>query len=281
MMSPLVDLHIHTTHSDGTQSVQDVIDIAVQQRLKAIAITDHDTVSGMPEAFAYIREKGLELGLISGVELSTRFENLDVHVLGYCFDHDNQDFLKIIEYYKLKREHRAEKIVDRLHELGFPVSMDLIREMAQSGSIGRPHIARALVESGLMPSVDYAFNYYLGYYKPAYVHKEKLTPEQGIAYIHQAGGIAVLAHPGSYFSDPLLDQFLEFGLDGIEVFHPNHGNEMVMELIKGAKKRNLLITGGSDNHGSVKSDTYIGAIRVPYVFYEKLLAYHQNIKQTV
>lgn len=279
-MSLLIDLHIHSTHSDGTQSIREIVDLSRKQHLKAIAITDHDTVSGLPEVFRYIQETGSELAVVSGIELSTQFEKLDCHILGYLFDYENLEFLRIIDFYKQKREQRAEKTVVQLHELGFPVSMDLIREMAQSGSIGRPHIARALVESGLMPNVNYAFDYYLGYHKPAYVHKEKLSPEQGIAYIHQAGGVAVLAHPGSYFNESIVDRFAGFGLDGLEVYHPNHSKEMVMRLLKTAKSRNMLITGGSDNHGSVKSDTYIGAVRVPYLFYEKLLAYHQNLNLT-
>lgn len=274
----MADLHIHSDFSDGTQSIPEIIQLSLTCKLKVISITDHDTIDGLSPSFDYIQQHQIPMDLISGVELSTQYLDLDLHILGYLFDYSDQQFVDMLNYYKNKREIRAEKIVDKLNQLGYPLDIMKVKKTANNGSIGRPHIARSLVDHGYMPSVDYAFDRYLGYYKPAYVPKEKLTPEKAIEMIHQTGGIAILAHPGSYINERILKELLSYSLDGIEVYHPNHTQDTTMKLLKMAKNYNILITGGSDHHGSAKTDTFIGKIKLPYIYYEKLQDFYQQKK---
>lgn len=271
MKADLIDLHIHSNYSDGTQDIEEIIDISASIPLKVISITDHDTIDGINPARNHIIKKQYPLDLITGTELSSKYGNLDVHILGYCFNEEDEQFTKILKFYKEKREERAYKIIDKLSDNGIKLTIELVKSLADGGSIGRPHIARALVQSGAVENIEEAFSRYLGYFRPAYVPKEKMTPEQAIQYIHQAGGIAVLAHSGRYLTDNMLNEFITFGLDGIEVYHPIHDNKTTYNLLKKAKENSLLVTGGSDSHGLAKSDTYIGSIAVPYLFYEKLL----------
>ncbi len=270
------DLHIHTQHSDGSQSVEEVLRLSHRFGLRGISITDHDSVAGITEAEMLNENMQLGLTVLSGVELSCSYNNLDVHILGYMFDHHDSQLLEVLTYYKTKREGRAHEMIKRLEQLGYPLDWERIARIANGGSIGRPHIGRALVDAGYFENIETVFDQLIGYRRPAYVPKEKLTPADAIRYLHQARGMAVLAHPGNYLDDTALQEFMANGIDGIEVFHPNHPNAVVMRLLKMAKDYDLLVTGGSDNHGQAKSDTYIGAVKVPYVYVENLQTFHQN-----
>ncbi len=272
------DLHIHSIYSDGTHTIKDIIELSKKINLSAISITDHDTIDGIEPAMEYIKKSNIDIELIPGTELSTKYKHLDMHILAYSFDYKNKEFLNILQFYKDKRKSRAEQIIAKLNQLGYELEFEKVKDMANGGSIGRPHIARALVESGMAPNITYVFDNLIGYHKPAYIPKELMTPQYAIDIIHKAGGIAVLAHSGNYLTEAMLKELLSYGLDGIEVYHPNHDDQTTFKLLQIAKKYALFITGGSDSHGLAKNDTYIGYIKLPYVYYEKLKQH--NLKAT-
>lgn len=265
-----IDLHTHTTASDGSMTPQELVRYAFEKGLAAVAVTDHDTVGGVNQAL----EEGDRLGIevIAGVEISVDFSS-EMHLLGYYLNGNCELIQDTLKSLREMREQRNSKIVNRLNELGFDITMQEVIGNAKGGNAGRLHIARVLIEKGYVRSTDEAFGKYLGTGKPAYFKKEKLTPKSGIAEIIRSGGIPVLAHP-FYIGLPLdrLDQLMGelvgYGLKGVEAFYSLHTEEQTTMLLKLAKKHNLLVTGGSDFHGSFKSDIEIGSgtgsLRVPY-----------------
>lgn len=243
-----VDLHIHTTASDGRLTPQEVICLAEQAGLRYIAITDHDTVAAY-EQLAAVQLPAANLTIIPGIECSTDTLRHEVHILGYYIDIANEQFqnqLAVILADRLKRSHL---IVAKLAKLGYPLSHDRVLEIAgQAQAVGRPHIAKALVEAGYFPSVSAAFAQVLDKNAPAYVPHYKLTPVQVIHLINQAGGIAVLAHPGLVGDDTLVIDLINAGIQGLEVYHPAHEQTATQRYLDIAKRYKLTITGGSDFH---------------------------------
>jgi len=257
-----VDLHTHTHYSDSTVSPEELIRLAHSVGLHAIAVTDHDTLQGIPEAI----EEGLRWGIevIAGVELSTEDNGKDIHILGYLLDIRNSELRERLALFRQVREERAYKIVEKLKDMGVHLDPERIKEIAGHGSIGRPHIAKALIEKGYVTDVKEAFERYLGYDSPAYVPKYKMKPIEAIQLILKAGGIPVIAHP-AYYQDPDYILYLQrHGLMGVEVWHSDHSPEDVEFYRTLAEKHGLLMTGGTDYHGAKKKHIQLGDIKLPY-----------------
>lgn len=254
------DLHIHTTASDGTLSPREVVDCAHRANLKIIAITDHDTVAGIDEAIKAAREVDLEV--IPGVELSSQINQNEAHFLGYYINHQDPDLNKHLRRFKDARQKRGLLITEKLNSIGVKIDYEEVLRLSQGGSVGRPHVARALLESGKVFSIKEAFDKYIGYGGPAHVEKIRLAPGQAIKIIKEAGGIPVFAHPYYVRADSLIPELIKDGLAGIEVYHPDHDAKTTKYYKKLALKYNLLVTGGSDFHGSVREGVTIGKITI-------------------
>jgi 3',5'-nucleoside bisphosphate phosphatase len=267
-MTEPIDLHLHSTCSDGTLNPEEVVRKARSHGLKAVSLTDHDCVDGVEAATETGR--GLDVEVIPGVELSTLFEGRDIHILGYLIEPAHPGLSDYLQIFRDERLRRAERIVGRLNRLGVALTMRAVLSKAGDGVIGRPHIADALLEEGFVFSVTEAFHKYLGYNRPAYERKYLLTPEEAIHLIHEAGGLACLAHPGIYNRDDILPPMVARGLDGIEVVHAKHTPEQARRYEEFADLYNLLKTGGSDCHGSGRGEPTMGTVTAPYVFLEAL-----------
>ncbi|HEY9428338.1 MAG TPA: PHP domain-containing protein [Gemmatimonadaceae bacterium] len=263
--SAFVDLHMHSTASDGSLPAVEVVEAAARARLAAIALTDHDTLAGIPEA----REAGGRLGVrvVPGVELSAHDEG-EVHLLGLHMSRLDELESRLAGFREARRT-RAEQIVRRLNELGLPVTMDAVLENSGKGAIGRPHVARAIVSLGRARDQREAFDRWLGFGKPAYVEKEYLAVRDAIALVHEAGGIAVLAHPGASATRARLEELRALGMDGVEVRHPSHTAEDVARIGALAEHFGLLPSGGSDWHGASAGQRTIGCMNVPGSWLEK------------
>ena len=272
-MKTVADLHMHTNHSDGTLNPTELARLAKAQGVDAVALTDHDTVTGIEELVEETNRLGLEA--IPGVELSAKFFQGTLHILGYGFDPRGPIREKLVDFQKA-REERNPKILERLKELGMPMTLEEVRKISKArGQIGRPHIAEALEAKGYVNSYEESFNRYLTKGAPAYVPKANWSAQECIELIHESGGVAVVAHPVQMKLLGLdlrkkVSELTEIGLDGLEVVHPDHNSE-VQELFNGlAGEFGLLTTGGSDFHGDHKPGIHLGQGRPPYVFLEKL-----------
>jgi predicted metal-dependent phosphoesterase TrpH len=256
------DLHSHTTHSDGALTPQELIHKARDAGLTALAITDHDNVGALDEAMECGKSLGVEV--IPGVELSVSLGEKDVHILAYFFDHKNQTLLEYLTLFRQERLKRAERIVEKLNKMNIPLTMEAVREQAGVGSVGRPHIANALLDEGLIESYHEAFERYIGMGGPAFEKKYQVNPIEAFRMITGAGGLSFLAHPGKYTTDIELSQLIKAGLDGIEVVHPSH-DEKLQEHYRGVVNQYFLLeSGGSDFHGGKKNDHHVfGLYTVP------------------
>jgi predicted metal-dependent phosphoesterase TrpH len=250
------DLHIHTNASDGMLSPSNVVDYSVEKKLRAIAVTDHDTVSGLSEAIARSKIYN-NFTVINGIELSCSYLNEEVHILGYFIDPESPVLIKALKNFKEDRFNRTMKIIKKLNKLNIEINMDDVRKYSSGEIFGRPHIARALVYNGYVSDISEAFNLYLGNGKPAYVERNKLSITDGIDLIHKANGIAVLAHPGILDNKDAIFYAIEKGIDGIEVIHSKHSQWDVLNLLKIANENNLIVSGGSDWHGDTKNNNII------------------------
>ncbi|UCE05124.1 MAG: PHP domain-containing protein [bacterium] len=268
---PKVDLHIHSDRSDGSFTCKEIIDYACKLGLKAISITDHDDISSMEFSEKYCQQKGIEF--ITGVEISARSKPSDLHLLGYFFDYHNKHLNEYIDFFQNERLKRARKIVKLLKNYGIKLTFDLILKKARHGSIGRPHIADAMVEEGCVYTYQEAFNKYIGDRCPCFVPKYKISPAEAIALINNAGGICVIAHPGTDVTDEGLMDLIKVGLEGIETIHPRHTQQQVDHYREIIQKHGLLETGGSDCHGDRKSYVMIGQFNIPYSIVEKMKAW--------
>lgn len=249
------DLHVHTDASDGFYPPEQVVARAAEIGLAAVAITDHDTVAAVAPAMEAARRlPGPDrLTVVPGVELSTAWPGAEVHILGYGIDPHHQPLLKTLDEFRQTRLERAEAILARLRRLDMPLPPSSVQDRASGQSIGRPHIARAMMAAGYVNSVGQAFDYYLGRGRPAYVPSPKPSAEEGVKIITDAGGAAVLAHPGLLPADPvesgLLKALIDAGLQGIEVYHSKHTPAMEKRFADMARRHGLIATGGSDCHG--------------------------------
>ena len=249
-----VDLHMHTTASDGRLSPTELVNLLGERGLRFVSITDHDSTEGLAEAFV-AKERFPDLKLIPGIELSTEAGDSEIHVLGYFLDWKNADFQRVLAGFRQGRVGRGQAMVDRLEELGLPVEWERVLHFAGDGAVGRPHIALAMVEQGYVPGFREAFDLYLGRDGPAYVERQKLSPVDAVGIINGVGGAAVLAHP-SYVNnlETHLTQMKDAGLAGMEVHYGHYPPKTIRELGEIAKRFDLLACGGSDYHALGQAD---------------------------
>ena len=251
-MNDRADLHLHTCYSDGNYSPTEIIQKAKEAELKVISITDHDSVSGIDEAIEVGKENNIEV--VAGIELSARCESSEVHILGYFIDYKNRDLVEKLSFFQNERLRRAERIVNKLNKMNIPITIDSVLDQVNGDSVGRPHIANALVEEGHAESYNEAFNRYIGNGRPAYEQKWNFSPEETIRLISQAGGLSFLAHPGRSLNEELIYRLIKAGLDGIEVIHPSHSPDLVYYYRGIVNEYCLLESGGSDYHGGERGD---------------------------
>ncbi|MBN2908430.1 PHP domain-containing protein [Polycladomyces sp. WAk] len=267
-----VDLHIHTTASDGLYSPEAVVRLAKKAGLRAIAITDHDTVGGVAQAAAAAANLGMEL--VPGIEISTLANGQDVHVLGYFVDTEQEWFLQRLQSLRNTREERNRKIIEKLNELGIAITWEEVQAKKRGAisekNVGRPHIAEILVDKGVVRSMDEAFDRYLGKDGAAYVTTKRITPFEAIELIKEAGGVPVLAHPGLYENDALVEEIIVHGLAGLEVYHPDHDEECTERYLEMAERHGLIVTAGSDFHGERHGSMFHAPIGTKTVAYEQV-----------
>jgi predicted metal-dependent phosphoesterase TrpH len=264
-----VDLHLHTTASDGRFSPSELVAMALERDLLAIAITDHDTTEGIDEALEAARGTGLEV--IPGVEVSCDVPHQEVHVLGYYISHHDPTLEKKLWAFRQARLQRAKEMLVKLAALGFPLEWEMVAGLAGGSSVGRPHIAQAMVKMGYVASADEAFALYIGRNGPAYVERHKLSPADAVSLIKDARGLPVLAHPREVTR--FLPLLIGRGLVGLEVYYDGYSAEDMRQLARLARKYDLIPTGGSDFHGPGVLDTVeIGGVWVPVESVERLRA---------
>jgi predicted metal-dependent phosphoesterase TrpH len=251
-MRGTVDLHCHTTASDGALSPRELLLRAKKAGLTTVGITDHDHVGAVDEATHAGRELGITV--VPGVELSTNFHGIEIHLLGYFVNHRNPALVQHLAFLRAERLKRAERIIGKLNDLRIPLRLESVLEQAGEGSVGRPHIASALVEEGLTETYHEAFLKYIGAGKPAYEQHYQVSPQQAAQVIASAGGLSFIAHPGKTLDEQTLLALLRSGIDGIEVIHPSHTPERVAYYRGIVSEYFLLASGGSDFHGGRRND---------------------------
>jgi len=279
-----IDLHIHSTASDGTLTPREILLLAEQLGIRAISITDHDTVVGTEQAV--LCEKPSSLSVITGVEISTNppasfpYKG-SLHILGYGIETNHTALLDALNRLQAARKNRNPEILNRLETLGIKITLEEIHKTVGPGQIGRPHIARVLIDKGFVQDMNEAFGTYLGKNCPAYIDKYRIECEHAIGLILSAGGIPVLAHPGIIkTADPdevtvLVSTLKKMGLMGIEVYYPGHSEDQTATYLQLSEDKDLLATGGTDFHGMMHPEIQLGIGRgdtfVPYGLYEKLI----------
>lgn len=265
-----VDLHLHSSFSDGTYSPEVVVAEAQRFGLRGIALTDHDSVEGCARAAQACAAAGIDF--VPGAELTAEQEGNELHLLGYFIDTENPRLLGQIARFQAVRQNRIREMVAKLNHLRMPLSAEAVFVLASCRSPGRPHVARALVAAGLCGTLDEAFERFLKKRRPAWVPKFKIGAADAIELIHHAQGVAVLAHPGLNRTDAVIPELVEAGLDGIECFHTKHSTAIAEHYLEIADRFHLLVTGGSDCHGLSKGKPLIGSVKVPYQHLEMLQA---------
>ena len=267
------DLHCHSTCSDGTETPEQILQIAKQLGLSAVSITDHDTIDAYDNAFQLAKE--MDLILLPGIEFSTVLDKNSVHILGYGFDTKHSAIINLCKKHIERRKNRNLAVIELLKKHGMPIDYQDVIEInamtSQERSIGRPHIAHALVKKGYASTIQEVFNKYLGDERPCYVQGDSFTVDETIDVIHQAKGIAVIAHPHLIKNTALINQLLQKDIDGIECYYGKFLPEAHQRWIKIAKHRNLLITGGSDFHGTVKPNLNLGSSWINQDLFQAIL----------
>lgn len=268
----LIDLHTHTTASDGSLTPPELVDLAHEIGLKAMAVTDHDTLAGLDQALKRARDLGFEL--VPGVEISADFKPGSMHILGYLIDHKSPNLASRLATLQEARLTRNPKIAARLGKLGLGVSMAEVEAVAGGGQVGRPHFAKVMLDKGYVSSFEEAFDRFLAKGAPAYVDKFRLSPAKALALIREAGGLPVLAHPYTLKLDKpadledLLADLKRSGLAGLETYYSEHTPQMTKDYLALAQKFDLQPTGGSDFHGANKTHIKLGrgrgGLAVPY-----------------
>lgn len=272
------DLHVHTSYSDSTFSPQEVVSCAKEKGLAAIAICDHDSVEGIEPCMAIAARVDIEI--VPGIEMSAEEVDAEIHMLGYFIDWKQDWFLKKLKEIREARIERVYKIIDKLSSFDIKLDAAEIFKLAgNNASVGRLHIAQAMLNSGKIKNMREAFDKYLGFLKPCYVPYTKFTPHEAIEFILKAGGVPVLAHPDLMGHDEYIDEFVDYGLKGIEVYHTDHKPHIAKHYEEVAKRYNLIMTGGSDCHGLGKGRILMGTVKVPYEMVEKLKAEADSISK--
>ena len=259
--SSTIDLHLHSTASDGSYPAETVVAMAERNGVRVLSLTDHDSLDGIPAAEERAQRAGIRV--IPGVELSVSEAGIDVHLLAYGFDPQDKGLVAAIARYRDSRRERARKILARLKGLGIKISLEEVEAIARGGALGRPHVAEALMQGGHIETFQEAFQRFLGHHAPAYVPKQTVALEEAVSIVREAGGVTVLAHPGTLNRDHLIAGWAGRGLDGIEVWHSKHAAADVTRFKEIAKRHGLLMTGGSDFHGERTPDVSIGGVPVP------------------
>ena len=268
------DLHLHTQFSDGTFTPEELVLRAQKAGLACIALTDHDSVEGCGRAA--VACAAVKMEFISGSELTAEHKDTEVHVLGYFLDTENQTLLERINKFQAVRQSRISEMCAALNKLGIPLKAESVFALASCKSPGRPHVARAMVKEKLIKNLDEAFERFLKKGRPAWVPKTKMSALESIELIHQAGGLAVMAHPGLNRTDDIIPDLVDAGMDGIECFHTKHSTVMSERYLEIAEKYHLLVTGGSDCHGFSKKAPLIGTVKLPYEHVERMRAAKKN-----
>lgn len=279
-----IDLHIHSTASDGSLPPKEILNLADRLGLRAIALTDHDSVEGLRQLRQTAIPENIEV--LSGVEISAAAppaftQSGSVHLLGYGMDIDDRELNIILDQQQQARIDRTPKMIARLNDLGVPVTLSLLKEQTGNKQLGRPHLAHWMLAKGYAASIDEAFERYLGKNQAAYVEKSRIPMAEAIQLIRSAGGVAVLAHPGlieitdEAGYEQLLVELMSMGLQGIEVYYPKHTPAQRRFFADLAERLGILVTGGSDFHGDIDSDVMLGKgsgdLYVPYSLYESLI----------
>jgi predicted metal-dependent phosphoesterase TrpH len=275
---PRVDLHLHTTASDGRCTPAELVDQAVRAGLTVIAVTDHDTTGAVREVEMLARQRGLRA--VSGIEITALEQGRDLHLLGYFLDPAHQELIGFLAEQRRARVTRVEAIARRLAALRMPVDIaPLIEAVDRDGSrsIGRPQLARAMVDAGYVADTAEAFDRWLGHGAPAFVARSGPTPEEAIAIIHAAGGVASLAHPGADdIGDLRISTLAASGLDALEVFHSDHDGRLTERYATLARDLDLFMTGGSDFHGDPSHGVSPGSVTLPEPEWRRLQAAHDR-----
>jgi predicted metal-dependent phosphoesterase TrpH len=272
-----MDCHVHTTASDGIHSPSEVVRLARKAGLAAVAITDHDTVSGIDEAM----EEGKRLGIdvVPGVEISTLWQGKEIHMLGLFLNHQDPFLTAKLEELRNVRVLRNRMMIKKLNQLGIDITLEEV-EARKKGkadlNVGRPHIAEVLIEKGVVRTMNEAFDLYLGKDGKAYVTPDRISPMEAVNLIHRSGGAAVIAHPGLYGLDELIPLLVEKGLDGIEVNHPDHAEEDRERYYRMAIEYRLIATAGSDFHGERNGSMYHAPLGTCTVDVETILALRER-----
>jgi predicted metal-dependent phosphoesterase TrpH len=263
-MTGKIDLHVHTNASDGKYPPAELVALAARSGLGLLAITDHDTISGIAPALEAARDLP-DLKIIPGVEISSHAPGSEVHVLGYFIDSGNPELLKQLAALRDSRQDRAKAIVEKLRGLGLDISLKRVQEIAGDGSIGRPHIAQALMEKGYVSSFQEVFTRYLGQGGPAYVERIKLTPDEAVKLILRCGGLPVLAHPSTVNdAEAVVSRLAATGLVGLEAYYKDYTDQQRYDMVSLAYRYKLITTGGSDFHGiDEATEVMLGDARVP------------------
>ena len=273
----LVDLHIHSTASDGKYKPTEIIAKAAGLGLKVVSLTDHDSIEGIAPAIEAVKAFP-DLTFIPGVEISTDLPDGEAHILGYFIDYTDPDFKKELEKFRDSRTGRGRRMVEKLNGLGIKIDWARVQEIAGDGAIGRPHVAQAMLEKGYIKTFEEAFDKYIGHGGPAYVEREKMTPEEAVKLILRAKGIPVLAHPFTV-KDPaaMVKNLKKVGLMGIEAYYKDNTPAATQNSLKLAKRYGLIATGGTDYHGINDNEVMMGGTEVPMAAAEKLIALAQKM----
>jgi hypothetical protein len=273
-----VDLHTHTTASDGTLAPAALVAEAARRGLRVLAITDHDSTEGLAEAFRAARPP---LEIVPGIEINCDVEGAEIHILGYCMDYEAEWFQAFCRAQREERRLRVSRITDRLGALGMPVDPAEVLALVREGSAGRPHVAQVMVRRGYVKSVREAFDRYLAAGKPGYVPRAKLAPEDAVRLLRKAGGVPVLAHPGLSDRDELIPGLVAAGLLGIECYYPEHSAVQRAAYAELCRQQGLVATGGSDFHGPAVRAATLGIPPVPLSVWEALRAAAARARATV
>lgn len=267
-MSRKIDLHLHTTCSDGLTPPHELLELVRQRGLAAFSITDHDTIEGYLQARDLLKENDPEL--VPGLELSCTEGEEDLHMLAYFYDPDSSVLLEALQVFHKKRNQRGRVMVQKLNAMGLEISFDDVLAFAHGAPVGRPHVAQTLLQAKKVITFDEAFRKYIGNQGPAYVPKDNLTPEEAVKLTHKAGGVAIVAHPIVSGVVNRIPELVQMGLDGIESHHPDHNAGETDRLRQMAKQLGVICTGGSDFHGRSGRCGTVGSEKVPFSFLEDL-----------
>ncbi len=281
----MIDLHCHTTASDGTLTPAELVSLAARRGLRTIAVTDHDTTAGLDEALQAAQDFLIEV--VPGIEINTDVPEDEVHILGYYIDWHDERLQRMLTRLREGRRGRAERMVRKLADLGAPISLDRVLEIAGQAAVARPHIAQALVEAGHVADTREAFERYIGRSGPAYAERPKFTPVEAVRLIRSVGGVPVYAHPviagfAEPISEPLdpeamLPELCAAGLMGLEAYYAGYPGHVVDELVGLARKYRLFVTGGSDYHGPGRGHAELGEVNVPRSCLRALKRAHQQV----